>query len=43
MAQDDLGALADANYYEGLRRVASAMDGSEVVESDDSSSSGCPA
>lgn len=34
MKQDVLSVLADANYFEGFRRIATAMDGSEVIESD---------
>ncbi len=34
MAQDDLSALADTNYFEGFRRFATSMDGSEVIEGD---------
>ena len=34
MEQDELSRLADANYYEGFRRLATAMDGGEVIEAD---------
>lgn len=34
MKQEDLSALADANYFDVFRRIATAMDGGEVIEGD---------